>query len=305
MSMTAAPATFEFGHSMPRPSSPLIGMASMLIIIIFLNWTMGVRWVTGSEIFLGPTSLSLILAGYAHVRGAQRMAEASFYIGLWLALPLLGVQSSYLLARADFPLRDEVLAAADSALGFHWIVWARFIIHWNWPNIVLGWAYESHFWQPLVSVAILAWIGPSGRNRELLTQMLFALTATLVIATFVPAIGPADSYGISTAPATLVKQLREGIAEPLPLMGIIWFPSYHAVMAVLFTYAHRSNSYILFAFGILNTFMLVAVPYSGDHYLSDLVGGIILAAATISLTRTGLRHRSVCGKATLVSLTVS
>src|SRR3954471_4270232 len=46
-------------------------------------------------------------------------------------------------------------------------------------------------------IVILAFWGPSGRNRELITATLLALCATILISGLLPALGPAHLYGIA------------------------------------------------------------------------------------------------------------
>src|SRR3954447_2677655 len=138
---------------------------------------------------LAPAAVALgVSAVYALLRPRPVIAELFLYIGLWLALPVLGVRLSYLAATAGYPPRDELFSAVDAALGFRWIEWVAFVGRHPWIEAAQRLAYDSHFWQPLATVAILALWGPPGRNREMLTAMLLATIATIAISALLPAL---------------------------------------------------------------------------------------------------------------------
>src|SRR5260370_34917421 len=56
------------------------------------------------------------------------------------------------------------------------------------------------------------------------------------------------------------------------LKGVIAFPSFHAALAMLFTYAHRRLPTFL-PMAVFNGLMLLAIPSEGGHYLVDIIGG--------------------------------
>ena len=185
-----------------------------------------------------------------------------------------------------------MLAAIDAALGFRWIDWALFTAAHPWLAAAQRFAYCSHFWQPLFTIVVLAIWGPSGRNRELIMALLLALVATISISVFVPALGPAQNYRFSTPQDQIITDLRqividlrEGLPGPYPYSGMIWFPSFHTVMAVLFTAAHRSNRWTFSPVLALNLLMLSAIPNVGNHYLADVLGGVIVAALALAGAR--------------------
>ena len=87
-----------------------------------------------------------------------------------------------------------------------------------------------------------------------------------------PSIGPADSQHIR-ATGQIVEALRNGFKGPYTYIGIIAFPSFHTVMAILFTVSFRGHRWLMAGFGLLNLLMLSAVPFQGDHYLVDMIAG--------------------------------
>src|SRR4051812_6962613 len=65
---------------------------------------------------LAPAAVALgVSAVYASLRPRPVIAELFLYIGLWLALPVLGVRLSYLAATAGYPPRDKLFSAVDAS----------------------------------------------------------------------------------------------------------------------------------------------------------------------------------------------
>jgi hypothetical protein len=235
-------------------------------------------------LLLAPAICFTIATIYSTIRPERIIADGAFYFGLWLLFPMFGTKLSYIANTSGYPLQDKLFNELDAALGFHWIDWAAIISAHPLLEKAHGFAYQSHIWQPALSISIFAIWGPQTRNRELLTSMLVALLATIAISVFLPAIGPADTHGYTTPSGSVVQALRSG-SNPLVYVGIICFPSFHTVMAILFTLAHRDNRWSFPFFLILNLLMLTSIPYSGDHYLTDVLGGIVIAVSAFVATR--------------------
>src|SRR5207237_10724371 len=80
--------------------------------------------------------------------------------------------------------------------------------------------------------------------------------------------------------------LRHGSLPSLDIMllkGVIAFPSFHAVLAVLFTYTHR-GSRIFRPIAAFNALMLLSIPSEGGHYLVDIIGGVVVGGVAILAT---------------------
>jgi membrane-associated phospholipid phosphatase len=132
-------------------------------------------------------------------------------------------------------------------------------------------------------IPLFALFAPRGRNGEFLTSILLALIATTAIFMILPTLGPASMAGPAAVESDqsgiIIRALRGGSAGPYPYLGIISFPSLHTALALLFTAAHRGNRITFLPVLTLNLVMLTAVPYLGDHYLSDMIAGAAIAAA--------------------------
>jgi membrane-associated phospholipid phosphatase len=140
--------------------------------------------------------------------------------------------------------------------------------------------------QPVVTIPVLALCRPRHGNAIFLTSMLVAMLLTLLIATFTPAIGPGFALGLEPLAGPVIQALRAAPgAQNLPYAGIVSFPSFHAVMAVLLIYSHRGLHWTFPAVLVINILMLISIPYCGDHYLIDVAGGLIVSICTIGVLR--------------------
>lgn len=251
-------------------------------------------WNARVGLVLSPAPALFLLAAaglmgigglYAALRIAPPVTEMAFYGALWISFPAFAVLTSYLGVSLRLPLWDGTLTADDAALGFHWWAWSQFVQRHTLFRIVQWFAYESFNWQPVAAVAIFALVRPGSRNRDFLTAVLVALILTLALAARFPAIGPADAFGIEAPWAPSFHALRAGTPGVLPYVGMVSFPSFHTVMAILFTWAHRGIRRTFPVAVALNALMLVAIPLNGGHYLSDMIGGAVVAAAAILVAR--------------------
>ena len=207
------------------------------------------------------------------------------YFGLWASFPIFAVRLNYLAATLNFPLQDRIFARADSGLGFDWLTWSSFAWSHPWFINVLIWAYQSNIYQPFILVCVFAFLGPRGRNRELLTATMFAYFQTLVISAVLPAFGPNRVYGFPSQWDSILQALRAGTHIPLHYVGIVTFPSFHASMAVILTAALRGNRYGFATALVVNGLMLLATVPIGYHYLVDIIAGCVIAIGSLYTAR--------------------
>lgn len=218
----------------------------------------------------------------------SRLAAIAEWIWLWIVFSCAGALLTYLAAAHDGPLYDSRVAPADGLLGFDWNAWHAFVLEHRWLKWPLAIAYGSLVPQIMLSVLWFAWRGWDRRNAELLTQVSLALIVTTAMFWRFPTLGPcAGLPGFDDVYVSDLQGLRHGTLPTINLMvmkGVVAFPSFHAVLAVLFAYAHRQSPTLL-PFAVFNAVMLASVPSEGGHYLTDLFGGIAVALLTIGATR--------------------
>ena len=213
-------------------------------------------------------------------------------------VPALGILN-HLTMSLGMPLADNLLSGWDEALGFNWAAYANFIG----DNDFLR--NYTQFTYSLLIIAVLLVALDKGLSKQYARcQEVFALhmgTAftAILFACFFPSRGTMDRYSdaairakfdpeTGTAYIKQLVELRSGehvTIDPLHMMGLAEFPSFHTAAAILIVYACRGN-FVRLAVG--STFaigMIGGTPIYGAHYFVDLISGTCLALVAIGVSR--------------------
>jgi membrane-associated phospholipid phosphatase len=170
---------------------------------------------------------------------------------------------------------------------------------------VLVAAYHSAFPQVLVLYLLLSF----ARRERRLAEFLTLLSVTSVVTGALILLAPAAGAYAHFAPA---RELFDGFSsdagmwhyETLTTLrtqapsldftkieGLVTFPSYHTVLAIIMAYAFRGFRFIALPAVILNSIMIVSTLPEGGHYLVDIIAGAIVALAGIGVVRWEQRGR--------------
>lgn len=275
------------------------------LLEILWGFGAGVAITFGHSLFLqvlipGAIALACRLSGYLRTIGAIFTA-----LFIWTVLALVGTPLTYLAARADFPLADGLLRSFDLALGFDGVKWQAMVYAHPLLNWVLDLAYGSLGIQVLFGCILFPLTGETWRYREMFWLAWIGLIATCALSAFLPAEGISARY-LHGAPAWRehLISLRTGrpiLAELGGMRGIVFFPSYHAELALIFAYVNRTAGIVTWVMLLLNALMLVSTLSAGDHYLADVIAGVALMSGLILILRkldlTGSPQRAVADRA--------
>ena len=174
----------------PRPAIALswaMIAAMALITLASLAW-LGVS-AAASSIPVGIVALVATLLGF-HLRLhriPQILIGTAALLQFCLILPI-GMLLSFAAAASDAPFRDGLLLAADRAIGFDWMAYARWVDSRPWVAIAYRVSYLSFMMQPLLLIVLLAWHGEFRRLHLFSFAFTFTLTVTCLIFYFVPAV---------------------------------------------------------------------------------------------------------------------
>lgn len=204
---------------------------------------------------------------------------------------------SYLATATDWPLMDAYLARADSAFGFNAIGMVSAINEHPLLPRLLKISYDSLIYQSIAIPIVLAVFAPPARLYEFVALFCVSGLMACVGMAFVPAAGTVDFY----QPADNIRgYFGEGATGYLPtlhalrslapyqitqLYGLVTFPSFHTVLAVIFTYVSRGRWYVLLPMIALNVLLIVGTIPEGGHYLIDVIAGALIAVASIYAVR--------------------
>jgi hypothetical protein len=224
------------------------------------------------------------------IAAAQPFFLGCEYIILCRSLGVTLWALSYLRCTFNFPLIDPQLSQTDHLIGIDWLS----LFHWTVSgpaHFILRNAYESVRFQLFFFSVWCAWFSRKDRMYETLWILFSALLLTIVIAGFLPALGPADALGLTSSFNYVHNQgvldflaIRSGNVPSVTISnigGIVAFPSFHTIAALVYIYAFREYGVVGIAALLLNLLMLIATPAFGDHYVVDMIAALPVASVSI------------------------
>jgi membrane-associated phospholipid phosphatase len=192
------------------------------------------------------------------------------------------------MAASPFPLADALLSRADAAIGFDWLAWFAWLKANPALHVVLAKAYAS---APLQVFALLLYFAYADAERVDEALLATILSVGLIIPGMVllPAVGAWSHYGIGVEPwRSEILALRAHTLQTVGTMqGIISFPSFHTVMAIVLANMARGRRWFLPVL-VLNVLLIASVMSEGAHYGVDMLAGVAVACVAIGASRTVL-----------------
>ncbi|MXP30062.1 hypothetical protein GRI58_14730 [Porphyrobacter algicida] len=247
---------------------------------------LGILWMLGFALRLARPNLPFVY-----------FPEASC---LMTVLGLQGAMATAAIAPFTGAYADATLAQADHFL-MPFISWPE-IVHWlsTHPTIfrTLNYIYVSENFQVPLLFLILSGFGRVREMKAIVAAGGIALIGALLIFTLMPAEGGYIHYGIAreSVPDLLVampfefpeilQHLKSGAVHELSMHeinGLISFPSFHAVTAVILIMNWSKFRYLAFPGILLNAMVIFTALPIGSHYICDLVAGSILGYASMKL----------------------
>ena len=246
-----------------------------------------------------------------------------------VALPVI----LYLQGKEKFYLRDSVLTvlwalfftlmlgfpvtvAARLVIGIplqdeHFVVWDR----WLGVNVTSIAAWASNHWQgnlinktypmlfPFMKLSILLPIltGKVKYAQKFLTANLVAFSLGLPVFALLPGVGPWFGFHLSARPdQAYCEALVLLIRQPGPYLyrypsGVICFPSFHVVWAILCVHALWGFRLLRIPVSLFAALIVLSTLSTGNHYLCDVLAGFVLAVVTIVITERLSRRLAQAG----------
>jgi membrane-associated phospholipid phosphatase len=280
------------------PASPLTVAVSNLWAIarsaLLIAFALSIRPLISRRLEGDQSSIGSAIRTAAD--GVDLLARAATFT---IASGIAGGTYMYLATTAALPLQDARLAALDQALGFDWL---QFLAITN-SSPAISWvlvaAYHSAFPQVLVLYLLLSFSRRERRLAEFLTLLSLTSVVTGALILFAPAAGayahfaPARELfdGFSSNAGMWHYETLTTLRTQAPSLdftkieGLVTFPSYHTVLAIIMAYAFRGFRFIALPAVILNSIMIISTLPEGGHYLVDIIGGAIVALAGIGVVR--------------------
>lgn len=281
---------------------PQLVLAAIVIAAALTDvaWARAGHFDLDVQAYASLAVLTAVLAAggvfYARIRKDERLAAmlfgTAFLIGFSAAFSVLNY---FLLTIAGHRI-DEPLAAIDRAIGFDWPAVMAFVAQYPLTNFGLQLVYISVLPQIAVLVVALGFRGKPSSIYALCLAVGMGAAICIFIWTIAPSFG---AFSVYTLPDDVSRQLvlaldghyaREliqllqhgpGRISPTAAQGLIGFPSYHAVLALLVVWYARELPYVRWVAASINAVVLIATPIQGGHHVVDVLAGFAVAALAV------------------------
>ena len=255
------------------------------------------------QLLLRAALLVLLLAGAAfyHWRGLQRAVNLIMMTFWGVVVTNLYLIPEHLAARREAPWSDAMLARLDSALGVEVPDVLRLMQALPAVARVLAFAYGLLIFLVMLATMVPPMYGRMDKAKEYAVACLFAAAVSIPLLAVWPAAGPWSHYGYAPSPrqegtTRTLMALRSGELFLLDLgnhSGLICFPSFHTVLAVLTAVALWPVPFLRWPSAVLAGLIVLSTVTTGWHYFSDVLGGLILTVASLAVARGYLRLERV------------
>jgi hypothetical protein len=249
---------------------------------------------------LGAMALALFMGGTFYRTKRPDPALAAMLLGTSFLIVFSAAASmlNYFLLTVAGPRIDLLLAAADRALGFDWYRTMLVMAHHPFLNGIFFYVYNLILPEIALVLIALAWCGKvQSVYRFCLAIALGALIAIAIWAV-APSVGAASVYTLPPAIArhltlavtgdygrALVALLHNGpgTISPADLRGLIAFPSYHGILALILIWYAREVRWLRWPVLAINAVVLICTPIQGGHHLVDVLASFPVTALTLFL----------------------
>jgi hypothetical protein len=253
--------TYSFVHHIPSEIAP-----NVLLVCI-------------TTVVVAPLALY-----YKEKNQLERMdAILAIPWGLIVGLSIVSIVGAT--AHTHFPLRDTEYGVFDSMLGVSVPAIREWSLH-HLAGRISNASYPLLNWFVLSALFVPALAGRAVAARGFLLANLIAFTISIPIFTVWPAIGPWYAFHSAASPSQLGLQseilgLHGGASQTLRVAGIVCFPSFHVIWAILAAWSLSTFRPMRIPAAILCTLILCSTLSTGWHYFCDVLSGCVIGAISL------------------------
>lgn len=301
--------TKGYGGDKERPSYYVNRFMLVSLVLLALLSVIGC-WATSLKVHgVGTTLLYLVVLiaafapvpAYWHQKGWIARRDTSLTI-VWCLLTWFFIAVPFLVgARLNLPLRDNLFVLIDRSLGFDGPALVAWASHHQLGSIINS-SYNLLIPYLEIAIVVPSLLGKRESSRFVLANTI-ALAIGLTLFALFPAIGPWHSEQVAVGAMQVTEQnqlfeLRGAMPYTFTLFkdgaGIVEFPSFHVIWAVLAASALWGFRYLRVPLVVLSTMIVISTMTSGWHYLTDVLCGIVVVsfslwAASIIQNKTRMR----------------
>lgn len=264
----------------------LLAVGLALVLQRQVNWP---PFVGGYLATLGIAAIG----GYVRqTKSAPRLGLALVGAAIFTGFTAVSSVFIFTLFPLANPLIDPSLIRIDQALGYHWPGLIAWLADYPVAARSLGYIYHSSLIQILLTIVLLSALSRTLDLHRFLAVGIITLIIAVAVWWIAPSVGPSAfqeipeahrlATGLYYSPAygDYLRSLAEvgpPVISPEIITGVVAFPSYHMVMALLVVWFTRGTWAFLPAAAV-NTAMVPATLSHGGHHLIDLIGGLLVFA---------------------------
>lgn len=243
-------------------------------------------------------SLAMACGGavYSTIRKDERISAMLFGTAFLIAFSNMSSVLNYFLLPIAGARIDETLAHLDRAIGVDWPAMISWAASHRTANVILYFAYGCVLPQIALLVVLLGWNRRVAKIYSFCFAVVFATIVAMSFWAIFPSFGAIAIYHLDPSlvartplalnPAYAHELLQllangPGYISPAELKGLIGFPSFHAVLALLVTWYARDIKYVRWPIAALNLLVLISTPIQGGHHVVDVLAGFGVAALAI------------------------
>lgn len=241
-------------------------------------------WTTA--LFLGA------ILWYCRWRPLPRLVDAC-ELAIWAVLYFDALSVLIQIAgRSPRPLIDAQLTAMDARMHFATVTVVHLAAHWRVVKDVFVIAYALEPLLLLTALVYLPFMGHADASRRYVLGIVVAAVMTAGAFALWPAAGPwmtegyrpTHSQTLATSYLHLLKT-QTPVALDMQDAGIVAFPSFHTLLALLSAIALSSMRRLRVAAWVMAGLIMISTLTTGWHYLTDVLGGMVLAAMAVAVVR--------------------
>jgi membrane-associated phospholipid phosphatase len=268
-----------------------------LAAVAFSAYALRVNRITVPLLDLAPkvALLAALLAGAAFYRwrGEEKALNLIMTTFWAVLLGFLYVFPMYSAARQPAGWSDAALARVDAALGVEVPDVLRVVGQYPAVDRLMRIAYDTLLLLMSLAVMVPPLCGDMRKSKEYVLGGFFAAAISVPVFAHCPALGPWVHYQFPPSPEqercmkALVALKGDGwfVLHCREAEGLIACPSFHTILAILAALALRSVPYLRWPAAALASLIVVSTVTTGWHYVSDVLAGVLVAAASVAAAR--------------------
>lgn len=235
---------------------------------------------------VGFVFLLSIPAIYLYAGGMREQSDAALALSWAAMLAVIMPAAGPAFGEAPFPLRDADLTRFGRALHMHVPEIVAWTASHTWALLSSALAYESLPWLLLAAAFLPPVFWQRRAAHRFVLSNLIAFLIGLPVFAVMPAIGPWVGYGfranaIQVYCANSILAFRAG--RPTTFVGIVTFPSYHTIWAVLAAAALWPFRRLRIPAALLAGLIVISTITTGWHYVADVLAGLVIAGVALVL----------------------